>query len=304
MKIKYRDIHLSKANLVRLDEINRIIVSYQRQGYRLTLRQLYYQLVSRDVIPNNTKEYGKLSGLLKEGRMAGVVDWEAIEDRLRKPDRPAHWDSPEQIIQACIDQYRCDRMEGQSTYLEVWVEKDALSGVLKRVTEKYGINIVVNRGYSSATAMHDAHERFETEIRKIGASEIKVIYVGDFDPSGQDMIRDVRDRIAEFNGSYDFEIMPIALTWDQIQEHDPPTNPAKITDPRAKAYIEKYGEYSWEVDALPPEVLDRLLDDAIQGKIDDFQYRAVLEVEKAHIETLKKAITFVQTDDNENEEEE
>jgi hypothetical protein len=304
MKIKYRDIHLSKANLLRLEEINNIIVSYQRQGYRLTLRQLYYQLVSRDVIPNNTKEYGKLSGLLKEGRMAGVVDWEAIEDRLRKPDRPAQWDSPEQIIQACINQYRCDRMEGQGTYLEVWVEKDALSGVLKRVTEKYGINIVVNRGYSSATAMHDAHERFEDEIKKIGASEIKVIYVGDFDPSGQDMIRDVRDRIAEFNGSYDFEIMPIALTWDQIQEHDPPTNPAKITDPRAKAYIERYGEYSWEVDALPPEVLDRLLDDAIQGKIDSFQYRAVLEVEKAHKETLKKAITFVQADDNENEEEE
>jgi hypothetical protein len=170
-KIKYRDIRLSKANMIRLDEINAIIISYQRQGYRLTLRQLYYQLVSRDVIPNSVKEYAKLSTLLKEGRMGGIVDWDAIEDRLRRPDRPPQWDSPTEILEACISQYRCDRMQGQSTYLEVWVEKDALSGVLKRVTENYGINIIVNRGYSSATAMHDAHKRFNNESRKIGADK-------------------------------------------------------------------------------------------------------------------------------------
>jgi hypothetical protein len=288
MKIKYRDIRLSKANLIRLDEINAIIVSYQDQGYRLTLRQLYYQLVSRDVIPNNVKEYGKLSTLLKEGRMAGIVDWDAIEDRLRKPDRPSCWESPVDILDACISQYRCDRMMGQPVYMEVWVEKDALSGVLKRVTEKYGINIIVNRGYSSATAMHDAHRRFREEIQKIGAAEIKVIYVGDFDPSGQDMIRDITDRIAEFNGNYDFTINPIALTWEQIETHTPPPNPAKISDPRAKAYIERHGNESWEVDALPPEVLDRLLDNAIQAELDSFQYEEMLKVEKTHIASLTK----------------
>jgi hypothetical protein len=281
-KIAYRDIHLSKANLIRLDEINAIIVSYQNQGYRLTLRQLYYQLVSRDVIPNNVKEYGKLSTLLKEGRMAGIVDWDAIEDRLRKPDRPPCWDSPAEILDACISQYRVDRMQGQSTYMEVWVEKDALSGVLKRVTEKYGINIIVNRGYSSATAMHDAHRRFRSEINKIGASQIKVIYVGDFDPSGQDMIRDISDRIAEFGGDYDFSINPIALTWEQIETHSPPPNPAKVSDPRAKAYIERYGESSWEVDALPPEVLDRILDNTIQAEIDSFQFEEMTKIEFEH----------------------
>jgi len=294
-KIKYREIHLSKTNLIRLDEINAIIVSYQRQGYRLTLRQLYYQLVSRDVIPNNVKEYGKLSTLLKEGRMAGIVDWDAIEDRLRKPDRPPCWDSPTEILEACVNQYRCDRMQGQSTYIEVWVEKDALSGVLKRVTEKYGINIIVNRGYSSATAMHDAHRRFRDEIEKIGANQIKVIYVGDFDPSGQDMIRDIADRIAEFAGNYDFTIDPIALTWEQIEAHTPPPNPAKITDPRAKAYIEKYGDSSWEVDALPPEVLDRILNSVIHAELDQDQYKSMLAKEEMHRETLKKANAFVES---------
>lgn len=285
-KIKFRDMHMSKSNKTGLETINEIIEEYQSEGYTLTLRQLYYQLVSRDVIPNKQSEYSKLSTLLKEGRMAGIVDWEAIEDRLRKPNKPSCWENPKSIIDACISQYRCDRMEGQEVYIEVWVEKDALSGVLKRITEKYGISIIVNRGYSSATAMFDAHERFNSahEEGKI----IKVIYVGDFDPSGQDMIRDITDRTEEFNqGEYDFEILPIALTWNQIQAYSPPPNPAKITDPRAKEYILKHGATSWEVDALRPEILNQLLNDTILENIDEDIFNAILEREKADKKKLR-----------------
>jgi hypothetical protein len=291
MKIKFRDIHLSKANLDRLDEINAIIGDYQAQGYRLTLRQLYYQLVSADIIANKLAEYAKLSNLLKEGRMAGIVDWDAIEDRLRKPDKPASWDSSLDILNACIKQFRCDRMEGQSNYIEVWVEKDALSGVLKRVTEKYGIPIIVNRGYSSASAMFDAHERF---VQARGADQdVIVIYIGDFDPSGQDMIRDITDRIEEFNTSeyhridrYDFEIIPIALLWSQIEIFNPPPNPAKIKDPRAKAYIAKHGPTSWEVDALRPEVLNGILTTEIEKNINPSAYRRMLAQEEKYKEEL------------------
>jgi hypothetical protein len=287
MKIKFRDLHLSKKNLVRLSEINSIIEDYQEQGYLLTLRQLYYQLVSSDIIPNNVNEYGKLSSLLKEGRMAGIVDWEAIEDRLRKPSKPSSWDGPKDVLDACIQQFRCDIMLGQPTYIEVWVEKDALSGVLKRVTQKYGIPIIVNRGYSSVTAMFDAHERFQKAYNddKI----IKVIYIGDFDLSGQDMIRDITNRIQEFNDyEYDFEILPIALTWDQIHEFNPPPNPAKITDPRAKAYILKHGNTSWEVDAIKPEYLNNILTAEIEMNLDIDIYQDVLKLEKSHIKNLKE----------------
>jgi hypothetical protein len=291
MKIKFRDIHLSKGNLDRLGEINTIIVDYQAQGYRLTLRQLYYQLVSADIIANKLAEYSKLSKLLKEGRMAGIVDWDAIEDRLREPDRPPYWDGPVDILNACIKQYRCDRMEGQPKYIEVWVEKDALSGVLKRVTEKYGIPIIVNRGYSSATAMFDAHERF-VQARSAD-QDVVVIYIGDFDPSGQDMIRDITDRIEEFNASeyhridrYDFEIIPIALLWSQIEIFNPPPNPAKITDPRAKKYIAQHGPTSWEVDALKPEVLNKILTDEIEKNIVTSEYNRMLVLEKKHKDEL------------------
>lgn len=298
-KIMFREIRMSKKNQERLEQINEIIEEYQQQGYVLTLRQLYYQLVSRDVVPNKAAEYSKLSVLLKEGRMAGVVDWDAIEDRLRKPSKPSSWDSPAQIIDSCISQYRKPRQEGQDVYLEVWVEKDALSGVLKRVTEKYGIPIVVNRGYSSASAMFDAYNR----MAKHAGSErkSKILYLGDFDPSGVDMIRDIRERLQEFiNGSsdsvvydMDFEVDAIALTQQQIKHYNPPPNPAKITDPRAKDFVRKFGGLSWEVDALRPEVLHKVLEDAILENIDLQAYKTILQQEDKEREALENLKTYL-----------
>lgn len=283
MKIAYRKIKMGKANKLRLELINSIIESYQDQGYVLTLRQLYYQLVSRDVIPNQQKEYTKLSILLKEGRMAGVVDWDAIEDRLRKPSVPPSWDTPKDILVACANQFAMDRQADQDTYVEVWVEKDALSGVLSRVTEKYHVPILVCRGYSSASAMHDSYERFERAHSR--GQNIVLLYVGDFDPSGEDMVRDIEDRIMEFaDGAdvpIDFEINKIALTMKQIRQYKPPPNPAKVTDPRAKDYIKLHGSESWEVDALKPEVLHKIVEDNILNLIDLDKYKAILEDEIA-----------------------
>jgi len=301
-KIKFREIRLSKSNKERLETINEIINEYQEDGYKLTLRQLYYQLVSRDIIPNKLAEYSKLSTLLKEGRMGGIVDWDAIEDRLRKPSKPSSWDSPSDAIDSLISQYKLPRMKGQHTYIEVWVEKDALSGVLKRVTEKFHIPIVVNRGYSSASAMFEAYNRFKYGISDILKEEdqdgaaVVIFYLGDFDPSGMDMIRDVKDRILEFaQKDYDFfplEVIPIALTKEQIEQYNPPPNPAKTTDPRAKGFIEEHGATSWEVDALPPKVLNNLLDRAIMQYID---YKKYFEIVQQEIKDKEKLTLLKQS---------
>ena len=151
MKEKFREIKLSKKNLEKLNKINSIIQEYEADGYRMTLRQLYYQLVSRDIIPNEQKEYAKISTLLKEGRMAGIVDWHAIEDRLRVPYLPYWYISPKEAIDDVAETYRLNRQWRQKIHVEVWVEKDALSGVLKRITSKYHVNLLVNRGYGSVT---------------------------------------------------------------------------------------------------------------------------------------------------------
>ena len=299
-KIKFRDIRMSRQNQERLDVVNSIIEEYQLDGYVLTLRQLYYQLVSRDVIPNKQNEYAKLSKLLKEGRMAGIVDWDAIEDRLRKPSSPSSFESPEEILRAAINQYALPRQNGQKIYVEVWVEKDALSGVLKRVTEKYHVPILVNRGYSSASAMFDSYQRFKRAFQN--GQEIKVLYLGDYDPSGIDMIRDINDRTTEFllgdddipdPSDFHFSIEPIALTRKQINQYNPPPNPAKRTDPRAKDFIRNHGGTSWEVDALRPEVLNRLLDDAIKSNINASQFNRIVKREKVDKQKLESLIAHL-----------
>ncbi len=303
-KIKFREMHVSNANKIRLGIINGIIEEYQAEGYILTLRQLYYQLVTRDIIPNKQSEYSKLSTLLKEGRMAGVVDWGAIEDRLRQPSSPSSFDGPKDILKAAINQYALPRQEGQGTYIEVWVEKDALSGVLKRVTQKYHIPILVNRGYSSASAMFDSFKRFQDAYTN--DQSIHILYLGDYDPSGIDMIRDIKSRILEFAmGSYDWEteneaedyfnfsITPIALTRRQINQYNPPPNPAKTTDPRAKDFIKKFGATSWEVDALKPEVLNQLLTDAIKANIDEDVFDNIVAREQADKDKLRSLTQYL-----------
>ena len=237
MKQKFKEeLSLSKRNQEKLKVINKIIEEYLDQGYKLTLRQLYYQLVSRDIIPNEVKEYAKVSKLLVQGRMAGIVDWEAIEDRIRIPHIEYSVDDVNDAIEDTISQYKLDRMKNQNVYIEVWVEKDALSGVLKRVTRKYHVRLMVNRGYSSCTAIHDASERFKNQQYR---KKCHILYLGDHDPSGVDMIRDIKSRLLEFGANVN--VKSIALTQDQIKKFAPPPNPAKITDPRADKYIEEFG---------------------------------------------------------------
>ena len=255
---------MSKQNQVQLQIINEIIEEYAEEGYKLTLRQLYYQLVSRDIIPNKVQEYAKLGKLLVKGRMAGVVDWEAIEDRIRVPFLPYWVHGVADAVDDTIEQYRLDRQDGQEVYIELWVEKDALSGVLKRITSHYHINLMVNRGYSSCTAMHDAYKRFKRQERQ--GKKVYILYLGDHDPSGLDMIRDIEDRLHEFGVNP--TVKPIGLTMKQIEQYNPPPNPAKITDPRAKWYIQEHGNTSWEVDALNPKVLHQLVRKNVEKLID------------------------------------
>jgi hypothetical protein len=346
VKESFRKAKLSQSNKNKLAQINSIIREYQSQGYVLTLRQLYYQLVSINVIPNKVSEYAKLSTLLTEGRMAGVVDWEAIEDRLRLPYKPSSWNSAEDMMDTAIAQYKMPRTKGQKKYIEVWLEKDALSGVLKRVTSKYHVPIMVNRGYSSVTAIHDSYERFKEALMR--GQTVEILYVGDFDPSGLDMIRDVYDRPLEmllskahefitsafeewideneewqddlemeyldieihpdcfdtygekdpeeWNFSFQkafvksrFKVTPIALTRAQIRQYNPPPNPAKRTDPRSRKFMSEHGGSSWEVDALRPEVLNALLTNAIEERLDLDLYNEVLRQEIIEKTKLRKA---------------
>lgn len=291
MKIAYEDkLRLNNANKERLETINGIIEEYLDDDYVLTLRQLYYQLVSRDVIENNQKEYSKLSILLKRGRMAGIVDWDAIEDRGRQPKLPYSVTGIKDALSDTVEQYRLNRMEGQDKYIEVWVEKDALSNVFLRVTEEFHINLMVNKGYSSCSAMHEAFKRFKRNMVLNGQDGL-ILYFGDHDPSGIDMARDIEQRMKEFgiyNYGHEFEVERPALTIQQVRQFKCPENPAKMTDPRSGWYVKEHGKKSWELDALPPKSLIQIIERNVQKNIDIDLFNDMVALETKQKKVIEK----------------
>lgn len=267
-KIKYKDLKLQPGTLKLVKICNEIIVEYQAQGFTLTLRQLYYQLVSRDIIANRQKEYKRLGSIVNDARLAGLIDWYAIEDRTRNLQRLSHWNTPEEILQSCAASYHMDMWEGQEYRPEVWIEKDALVGVIEGVCSEFDVPFFSCRGYTSQSEMWMASRRLASYRGQIPI----IFHFGDHDPSGKDMTRDITDRLELFMGG--LEVKRLALTMDQVEEYEPPPNPAKTTDSRYGAYIAEFGDESWELDALEPAVIATLIRTAITGLIDQDLWKA------------------------------
>lgn len=278
-KIKYIDLPIlrSKTHLQVVEQANRIIAEYMRQGFTLTLRQLYYQFVSRDLIPNNAKEYKRLGSIINDARLAGLIDWHALEDRTRNLEALPHWSSPADLVRACADQFRIDRWEDQPHRVEVWIEKDALTGIIEGVCREFDVPFFSCRGYTSQSEMWQAGQRL-MRYRKRGQMPV-ILHFGDHDPSGIDMTRDIRERLELFMGG--LELRRMALNMDQVTEYDPPPNFAKVTDSRCAGYIREFGEDSWELDALEPAVIEGLIRDELDGLIEPAAWAAADDEESA-----------------------
>ncbi len=279
MKEQFVTINFRQATLDAIEQANAIVAEYQRQGFRLTLRQLYYQHVARGLIPNNLQSYKRLGDMIGNGRLAGLTDWDALEDRTRNLRSLSHWDTPGEIIESAAYSYRLNRWEDQPYYVECWVEKDALIGVVGQVSGRFDVPNFSCRGYVSLSEMYDAAQRIKRQVVYRGKKVI-VLHLGDHDPSGLDMTRDIGDRLGMFVGRDVFvtdderknpteavNIYRLALNWPQITDFNPPPNYAKETDSRFQAYFDRYGENSWELDALEPRVLTDLIQRNIERHI-------------------------------------
>lgn len=284
-KIAYKEFKFRKATLAMITKANEIIREYAAQGFDLTLRQIYYQFVARDIIPNTQKDYKNLGSVINDARLAGLIDWNTIVDRTRELRTLSHFDGPEDIVEACAEQFNLDRWKGQPFRPEVWIEKDALVGVFERVCNELDVPLLSCRGYTSQSEMWGAGQRM-LRYKKMKQTPI-VFHFGDHDPSGKDMSRDILDRLELFTyGKLKFQ--RLALNMDQVEEYEPPPNPAKITDSRANAYIEEFGGESWELDALEPSVLEALVRDAITGIIDQEMMDEATGEQKEHRAMLSK----------------
>ena len=257
-----------KSSLSVIAQAISIIEEYRQQQFVLTLRQLYYQFVARGLMANTVRNYKKLGNIVSDARLAGLIDWDSIEDRTRKLEENNHWDSPAQIIEICSRQYLKDKWENQPNYCEVWIEKEALAGVIERICKSLDVPFFACRGYVSQSEQYKAGKRLEDKIYQ--GQEVHIFHLGDHDPSGIDMTRDNDERLDLFSGQRvdGVEVHRIALNMDQVERYNPPPNPAKTTDSRYEGYIQKFGEESWELDALDPNVLVDLISTNVQELID------------------------------------
>jgi hypothetical protein len=286
-KISFIDHSFSAASLDLLHTTDHIMVEYAKQGYRLTLRQLYYQMIARDLFPeswrdpqtgtkNNIRNYKRFGDLVNNGRLSGYLDWDYIEDRARETVFPAYWDSPSDIVVACVQQFRFDKWKDQECHIEVMAEKDAVSGILTPVCRELQVRFTANRGYASSSLFYEVSQRLTNAI-KIG-KDVVILYLGDHDPSGIDMTRDIIDRMEMFTRT-GIEVRRLALNMDQVNLWNPPENPAKDTDSRFAAYRSEYGDSSWELDAIEPNELAALVRKEVKSMRDDDLWEEAVERE-------------------------
>jgi hypothetical protein len=281
----------SPKSLALIDQCNSIIEGYQRQGYDLTLRQLYYQLVSRNAIPNKQTAYDNLGSLVSDARRAGLIDWRAIVDRTRNLRALPHWANPADIISSAAAGYRRDLWADQPNYVEVWVEKDALVGVIQRAANAVDVPYFSCRGYTSDSEIKAAADRLRAESAHRTGHCI-IIHLGDHDPSGIDMTRDIEDRIWLLGGPGKLRVDRIALNLDQVERYNPPPNPAKLTDSRCDGYIERFGYESWELDALPPDALHTLIRERVEHYLNLDLYNAQLRQQAEERSLLRAASDY------------
>ena len=288
--ICYEPRRFGKKAQVMLLRANEIIDEYQKQGFELTLRQLYYQFVARGFIPNTPKEYNNLGVLINAGRLAGEIDWNAIIDRTRNLESNPHWNSPADILRSAAYSYQRDKWADQENAVEVWIEKEALIGIIERTCRKYDVAYFACRGYVSQSEMWAASQRFLNYDEQV--KTITIIHLGDHDPSGIDMTRDIFDRIRDFcryhKPNMEVNVIRIALNMDQVRKYNPPPNPAKLKDKRANKYIRRFGSECWELDALEPSVIEALVAKNIQELMDDKKWEALQAKESKERQKIEK----------------
>ncbi|EAC8156378.1 hypothetical protein ID52_05275 [Listeria monocytogenes] len=284
-KIVYKEMRFRADSLALIEKVNQIIKEYHRQGYELTLRQVYYRLVANGIIENKERSYKNLGSLISNARLAGLIDWNAIVDRTRFLRGFNYETSPEDAIERLSQRYGTDPWAGQKNHVEVWVEKDALVDIVGQASNKLNVDYFSCRGYVSQSAMFRSARRLADW--QLAGKDITILHLGDHDPSGIDMSRDIEERLATFGIFPD--VKRIALNMDQVDEYTPVPNPTKLSDSRAADYISQFGYESWELDALQPRIIDDLISGHINPLIDWDLMESVkeeCEEERRQLETV------------------
>ena len=244
-----------------IDAARAVLSEYHPQ----TVRQVYYRLVAAHVIDNTRSQYKAVSRVLVGARQEGLILWEWVEDRLRRPRAVPMWSDVEDLLEDARRAYRRDVWATQAELTEVWLEKDALSAIFADALEPYGVTLNVGRGYDSWSSIRNAAMRYER-----WGGPVTVLYFGDFDPSGRDMVRSLRERLAFFGTSPEIspEIEIVAILREDIERYDLPPDFTKAGDSRRASFVAEHGDVAVELDALPLDVLTERIEGAVREQLD------------------------------------
>lgn len=302
-KIAYVKNRFQKSTLEIIEKANRIIEDWQAKGFTLTVRQVYYRFIALDWFPaswidddynkahglppgtkNTLRNYKRLIDILTIGRLGGLIDWEAIEDRTRSLRGLSHWDDTAEYLESVRHGYRNDKWASQKVRFELWIEKDALSGIAEHIATQDDLDIQFfsSRGYNSESAMWRAARRINW-YRENTKQETIILQYSDHDPSGIDIARDIKVRFDVFNCPVTVKRM--ALTMAQVKKFKLPPNPAKENDIRFAGYVSKFGKESWEMDALEPDYLLQITREEIlkHRDADDWKAKSDIEDTQKHL---------------------
>ena len=252
---------------------------------RMSVRQLYYQLVARGVIDKTEPAYKRVCDVSAQMRLDGSLDYRAIVDGHRSRRVVFAHDGLRSALEDAHLLYRRNYWLAQPTHVEVWCEKDALTGVIQPVCEAYGVTYVACRGFPSITL------RYESAFALAQTGKpARIFYFGDHDPSGQQISTNLEPELRQHGADVTVERM--ALHPWQVDRYRLPTRPAKRSDSRHAAFVAQFGDATVELDALPPSVLVDLVETAILSMIEHEEWARAREIEELERETLASLVAL------------
>jgi hypothetical protein len=262
----------------------------------ITIRHLFYRLVGQNVIEKTELAYKLLCHHLSRWRKAGEVPWSAFSDSTRWHITPPMFSGIADALRRTQEIYRRNLWATQSRYVEVWVEKDAIAGVIDDVTSAFGVPLFVCRGFASLSSMYSASETFK-EVQRDGKG-VTIFHLGDYDPSGHAAADAIERTFREtFDCSVNFE--RIAILPEHIEQFSLPTRPTKQSDSRARNWR---GSECVELDSMPPSELRSLVENAVTSLIDWYEWEQLKQVEREEQETLERTLAgFTASQNGEND---
>lgn len=290
---------MPKKETKRITRLIELATGILDEEFPMTVRQLFYRLVSVGALENRRNDYVKVSRIMTIARNDGRVEWDAIVDRSRADYAPTVWEDAAEYVDTLKVGYRKDYWHTQPAHVEIWVEKDAVVGSIEELTNDLGVRLRPGKGFQSTTKVHEIAELF-SRIKK----PIFVYYLGDHDASGRKAEDELKDRVHShllnllldrdsdhgsigraYAGTY-FSMERLAIHPEDIRTYRLPPLKVKSTDPRAPGFRAKYGNRCVELDALPVVELRRRIQTAVEQHIDSDSWARAINVEKAETQSI------------------